>query len=374
VHQNYIRADAAYFDNLIVDTITGEYFALADHALTVEEGRLWIRAWSNRDQLLVYSVVDRSRDHVSGLFLGEPNGAFQRLPIDVPEGPIGAASFSPDGELLAVEHLTATPAVLIVATDTLDVIQRYEGVHLPATPWSFDGRYLALQHRTNYQPTRLDIARVADRHVTELGTGFAPAWSRVDSWLAYVKEYPLDERPKPVKVMNLDTGQEFAAGSGSAPLQWSPDNHYLAVTQAEGQLSRVRILDMTGVKRPVDIRGAGLKRWLDEDTLAIVANVCGSGDLAIVGADGSAFVKLTMTLYAGYRAAFTADGRRFALGATVFHLDGTSTAFDTKPYGFNRDGPNWSANGRFLILSVPPPGEGPCYPVPTPQATTIEFP
>jgi hypothetical protein len=310
-------------------------------------------------------------------YIGKPLGALRRLPAK-DEGT--SAALSSKGWLAYQSN-----GVNLV----LDEGQRRVAVLPPppwrATAWSAEGRYLLLLN-TSLNPSMAAIWDGDTQQVLMQWPAESAQWSATGRRVVYEvhgSQRPSNE-PNPLRIKDIASGLDLLLTTG-IDSGTSPADRYAVVSFHEDEQFGFRVHNLVNGDVALIARGAWFGRWIDDETIGLVGDVCGPADYYTVKVPDGTLRKVTDI--GGYHTApqASADGRfvaytrvdRPGFATVVQSFDGTQREFKTGTAMvwtlsvYSK--PAWSPDGRFLIVSRPGGKDGPCFSH-EPQPLRIEVP
>ncbi len=366
----------------LLDAETEELFSLLPQqvaSLPTDRVTVSLLAWSPSGRMLIAVSRQRGPQILGSLYLGSPG----QQPVAIDRRVPDSAAFSPDGALVVFTYDNEVKVLDAISFDEVAAFGLTDGI---SANWSHDSSYLAVSTRAvPHRERSITLWRRSDgQSMTVPGSG--PLWSTTGHRLAFWKS-DLDFKNFSSWIYDPDSGVELLYATGHLPAAWSPGDRYLALTKLDGQYQSFSVYGLSDGKRTTTVTGAGFLGWLDEGSAYFVANVCSSFDLSYIRADGSRLAPFphgSPYVLSAYR---SPGGNLLAYRA--IRGSGTAITIYDLHSGASRDIPNpanlglwesdakrgrWSPDGRFLLVDGFWGGDGPCYPVPTPQTTTIERP
>ncbi len=197
-----------------------------------------------------------------------------------------------------------------------------------------------------------------------------------------------DERVFELRVRDLDSGTEQAI-DGTGVGAWSPDGRYLLLDDneyhGEGDEYGFRVYDLVEQRDAMTLAGAWPGSWLDDTTLGFTGNVCDTYDFYTINVDGSDLRKVIEfdrpfvighPSRQGDRVAYSVRDDSGNVTTTVLRLaTGETRTYDTgraqlRTLPGDRSH-QWSPDGSYLVVSIPPGKGGPCEFDP-PQSLAVE--
>ena len=345
----------------------------------VDTGTLWIPANGNTFDLGVYPELDE----VFGVEESSWQGSATKLadPNVLPTGSGNGASFSPDGNYLAVAHNTS-PFVTIYKREGDTFTKLANPDVLPTgngwgTSFSPDGNYLSIAHQgspfvTIYKRNGDSFTKLANPNVLPTGNGYGASFSPDGNYLA------IAHSSSPFVTIYKRNGDSFTKLANPSRLppntgrgaSFSLDGNYLAIGHLFSPYvtiykrngdSFTKLANPNGL--PNDT-GYGASFSSDGNYLAIAH--AGPPYVTIYKREGDTFTKLSnpdvLPSGIGWGASFSPDGNYLAIAhagslnnvtVTIYKRDGdTFTKLadpDVLPTGYGL-GASFSPDGNYLAI------------------------
>jgi len=343
--------------------------------------RVRLLAWAPSGELLLIASAQRQNQVLSAVYRGRPGQPFRLVDVEAPQ----EASYSPDGALLALSYSYAPHiAVDIVDAASFTTIDSIQWGGIGSAGWSRDGEYVAIdlpapppQYRAALLWRRTDRGRISL-------PGTAIAWSSTGHRLTYTTE-PLNPSTRAGWILDPDSGATLKYVSGENAGYWSPGDQYMTTSKFDGQYVAFTIYRLADGERMATVTGAWFMGWLDDSSVYFIGNICSTFDLFFVRADGSELTRFPKDSTYVLDVYPSPDKRWLAYGTQkgpqpfirLYDIRGASVhdipnVAGLDLVGLDRSRDIWSPDGRYLRLEGPFGRDGPCYPYPTPQTTTIE--